>query len=461
MLSATTLPSPLPPSPARSAITLAVILLGGVALLRRADVRLTLAVCSAILFLIANRFLELFITIASEMVNQKTVVPICSAMGFAYVCKLTECDRHLVELMVRPMRRFAWLLIPGGVAVGFIVNAAIVSQTSTVAVVGPVIVPLVLAAGISRRTAGAMLLLGGSMGGELFNPGCVELIRLGELTGVSPTLLVRRIAGPNLLAAGAALTAFWILERWSARSEAPEIEPKGLSAASPQIFSGYAAGPEATPQPQLVFEPHPIKALIPLLPIVLLLCIPERFMPANLPVEVRIGVAMLIGCVAAALAAPRQANRIATTFCEGAGFAYANVISLIVLATTFARSIVVNGLVGQLAQTLGHNPAAVTFASIALPLGLAALTGTAVGTAPTAMAIIVPLAQRVGLEPIYTGTLNAIAAAFGRTSSPIAPVVLMCATLTRTNPLSLVRRVIPPLLIAAAILLLVSLARKP
>ena len=54
----------------------------------------------------------------------------------------------------------------------------------------------------TRRTAGAMLLLGGPMGGELFNPGCVELIRLGELTGVDPTWLVRRVAGPNLLAGG-------------------------------------------------------------------------------------------------------------------------------------------------------------------------------------------------------------------------------------------------------------------
>src|SRR2546421_9914448 len=111
MLAATTLPS-LPPS-ARSIITLAVILLGGVALLRRADVRLTLALCAAVLFAVAGQFLELFLSFATEMVNQKTVVPICSAMGFAYVCKLTECDRHLVQLMVRPIRRFAWLLLPG------------------------------------------------------------------------------------------------------------------------------------------------------------------------------------------------------------------------------------------------------------------------------------------------------------------------------------------------------------
>ena len=33
--------------------------------------------------------------------NEKFVVPICSAMGFAYVLKHTGCERHLVLLLVR------------------------------------------------------------------------------------------------------------------------------------------------------------------------------------------------------------------------------------------------------------------------------------------------------------------------------------------------------------------------
>ncbi len=448
---------PVAPSAWRSAITVVIVLAGVIALLRRADVRLTLAACAAALFLLAGRFLELFLSFAAEMVNEKTVVPICSAMGFAFVCKLTECDRHLVELLVRPIRRFRWLLLPGGVAVGFLVNAAIVSQTSTVAVVGPVLVPLVLAAGIHRKTAGAMLLLGGSMGGELFNPGCVELIKLGELTGTDPTALVPRVAPFNLLAGGVAMLTFWLLEtRRAISTEDEAVVAEALAPASPRIFSGYKAQAEEAPVVASLGRPNVVKALIPLLPVLLLLTVPNAWMPRQLPVAVRIGVAMLIGVVAAALSAPRQLNRAATVFCEGAGFAYANVISLIVLATTFAKAIVANGIIGQLARTLGHNPLAVKFASVAVPFGLATLTGTAVGTAPTAMAIIIPLAAALGLEPTHTGTLNSIAAAFGRTASPIAPVVLMCATLTRTSPIDLVKRVLPPLMVAAGVLLVAS-----
>ena len=35
-----------------------------------------------------------------------SVVPICSAIGFAYVLKLTGCDQHLVQFLLRPFQWF-------------------------------------------------------------------------------------------------------------------------------------------------------------------------------------------------------------------------------------------------------------------------------------------------------------------------------------------------------------------
>ena len=56
--------------------------------------------------------------------------------------------------------------------VAYIVNAAIQSQTGTAAeMVGPILIPLLLAGRVRPLTAGAVLLLGSSMGGELCNPG--------------------------------------------------------------------------------------------------------------------------------------------------------------------------------------------------------------------------------------------------------------------------------------------------
>ncbi|WP_460200604.1 hypothetical protein [Scytonema sp. NUACC21] len=57
------------------------------------------------------------------------------------------------------------------------------SQSSTAAIVGTVLLPLLQAVGIEPVIAGSLLLLGSSMGGELFNPGAVEMVKLAELEG--------------------------------------------------------------------------------------------------------------------------------------------------------------------------------------------------------------------------------------------------------------------------------------
>ncbi len=103
--------------------------------------------------------------------NEKFVVPICTAMGFAYVLRHTGCERHLVLLLVKPLRHVRALLVPGVIAIGFLVNIPVISQTSTAVCIGPVVVPLMRAAGYSMPTVGACLLLGTSVGGELLNPG--------------------------------------------------------------------------------------------------------------------------------------------------------------------------------------------------------------------------------------------------------------------------------------------------
>src|SRR5205085_1080487 len=118
------------------------------AIVRRVDVRLVLAVAGLALgtlggdpVAIVRRFLVTF-------ADEKFVVPICTAMGFAHVLRLTQCDRHLVQLLTGPLRRVRALLIPGTVAVGFLVNIPIISQTSTAVTLGPVLIPLLLAARI-------------------------------------------------------------------------------------------------------------------------------------------------------------------------------------------------------------------------------------------------------------------------------------------------------------------------
>src|SRR5688500_13870228 len=120
---------------------LLVIAAAVVAVARQVDVRLVLALAALALGLLAGKPWEVVRTFLATFSSEQFVVPICSAMGFAYVLRHTGCDQHLVRLLVGPVRRVRPVLVPGAVLVGFAVNIPIISQTSTAVAVGPVLLP--------------------------------------------------------------------------------------------------------------------------------------------------------------------------------------------------------------------------------------------------------------------------------------------------------------------------------
>jgi C4-dicarboxylate transporter, DcuC family len=465
---------------------LVVIFVGGFFLFRRADVRLVLLLCAAAMFAIRatqpavggarlNAFSQFFIEFANGLVYAPAVVPICSAMGFAYVCKLTGCDAHLVHFLCTPLRYVRWLLIPGGIAVSYFVNSAIVSQTSTVSVVGPVLIPLLVGAGISGQTAGALLLLGGSMGGELLNPAAVEIAAVKNVTNQDTISIIRQILPYNLLACGTAMLVFWMMalrheQKFHAAAQVAELEDANETIAPGSIAASLANAGEAT----AITKVNPFKALIPLIPIILLIFVkphvemPEFLRPSDknkIAEQATIAAAMLIGVVCAALTAPNRISQTAAAFFEGAGFAYAHVISVIAAAMTFAASIQVNGLIDVMAKSVQNAPTMVIFASVVVPWVMAAITGTAVGSAPAVISILLPVAMktvnasRATSHGVRIGGVNAIAAQFGRTTSPVAPVVIVCATLAHSRPVTLVKRIIIPLMAGGLVLFLAALFR--
>lgn len=424
-------------------LTFLIIAAGAWLIARRVDVRLVLGVSAFLLFLIARAPHQFFAIFAAEMANPRTVVPICSAMGFAYVMKLTQCDRHLVHMLVRPLRHARPLLIPGGVLVGYVVNMAIVSQSSTAATVGPVLVPLVVAAGIPVTVAGAMLLLGASMGGELYNPGAVEIVTLAELTQNDPGTIVRRTIPANLVACGTALLVFW----WrSSREQAPADEGNLADAV----------------EEEHEFELNVGRALVPLLPLALLFTANGLVyrgviaLPPELNTSVLILAAMLVGTVVALLLAPRLAGEGAREFFAGAGFAYTHVISLIVTATAFTEGIKINGVIELLTSALAHLPTVTILVSAAIPWLLAVVGGSGIAPAVAVMKVLVPVAGEIGLDPVRLGTYAAVAAQLGRTMSPAAAVVMMSATVSGREPFELLRRVTLPLVAGLAALMVAA-----
>lgn len=439
------------------------------ATVRRVDVRLALFTAAIVLGLLARQPQLIVREFFNSFTAAKFVVPICTAMGFAHVVRMTGCDQHIVQLLVQPLRHVRALLIPGAVLVGFLVNAPLISQTSTAVCIGPVLIPLLLAARISPITAGAAMLLGASVGGELLNPGGPELGTVARFTGVSPQEVVTRAFPLNLVQLGVATTVFWILSRRFEARIWQKQQPGGLAAGAAIIANDVAASEAEKPD----FRVNYFKAIVPLVPLILLVIVgpPFQFVeikhswlideanPAEVPLfHVRlIGAAMLVGVFVAVLSKPSAVWESAKSFFEGVGYAYTNIVALIVTATCFGRGVELIGFADQLGSLIKSHEGLLMPLAGAFPLSFAALSGSGMAATQSLYAFFGEPAVELGRDPVHVGAVVSLAAAAGRTMSPVAAVTLLCAALTATSPIDLVKRVAPPLLAGVAVMVVVAI----
>ena len=413
-------------------------------LVKRVDVRLVLLGAGLLLALLVQRPLDVLQTLWTEAINWKTIGPICSAMGFAYVLRATGCDREMVRLLIAPLRRVKWLLIPGGCLIGFLTNIAITSQTASAAAVGPILVPLLLAAGYHPIIAAATLVLGASGGGSLFNPGDADLVAIHDAAGAPMGEILERMFLPLVVGFSAAVAAFTLFAR------KPPTEPVGANT--------FAQLDESKPI-------HLVKALLPPLPVAMIfLLLPgwnlvpplNAIFPKGLPVPIAMSVSTIIVLLVerAAVLAHLKA------FAKGAGYAYANIITLIISASCFFTGLTAAGLTEQLVKVVSGSGFFATLASGAFPALLAVLSGSGLGPSVAFSKAVLPTLSQTDLPAaLNLGVFGAIGASFGRTMSPVAAVVVFTAALVKVEAVQIVRRVWPALAVGFVAAFLVMLTR--
>jgi C4-dicarboxylate transporter, DcuC family len=443
--------------PAVTQITgLLVIAAAVIAITRRVDVRLALLLAALALGALAGDVFPIVRTFFATLTNEQFVVPICTAMGFAHVLRHSGCDRHLVQLLTRPLRLLRPLLIPGAVLVGFAVNISVISQASTVVAVGTVLVPLLRSARLSSVTIGAALALGTSIGGEIINPGAPEINTIANRCGVPAAVCVERVVPVLLLQVVVAIAVFWPLTLWAeARAKAgePSHENDAIDAAP-------------------AFQLNLFKAAVPLIPLILLMVVGPPFSLVDVPrfwlvdpavpdvspttYSARlVGASMLIGTALAALTAPRSVGLAAGVFFEGAGWALARIISVIVVAQCFGDGIKLLQLHKPIGDAIAGHTDLVWPLAAGLTLSFALLCGSGYAATQSLYAIFVNDAMGADLM-LRVGAVVSVSAAAGRTMSPVAAVNLTSANLADTEPLAIARRVALPLLTATAVTVLVA-----
>jgi len=440
------------------ALSLIVVALAVFFMVRRVEVRLVLLASGLVLGLLAGQPLLMFDTFTRAMVAGM-VGPICAAMGFAAVVSATGCDKHLVHLLLLPIRKVRLLMLPGGILVAYLVNMAVSSQTSTAAAIGPILVPLLLAAGFSKEVAGAALLLGASFGGDLLNPGAQDVVAIASVANVSAAALSARVIPASIAGALVAGVVFALLNRRGNGTDgngayANGAHTNGNGGVLPSATELTAAHDEFK-----VSLPH---ALVPVAPIALLLLAYTGAPPLAFLIQPPEGEewkayagalpivrAMLIGVILALIVARKDVQKLTRTMFTGIGEAYGTIISLTITAQCFGAGVAAVGLSARLlevARAFGF----LSVLAAGFPWALSLLSGSGSGPILTFAQTFLP-SLGPGDDSVRLAALACFGGAFGRTMSPVAAVVVYCSGLVGVSPILLVKRLAPALLAGAAV----------
>lgn len=174
-------------------------------------------------------------------------------------------------------------------------------------------------------------------------------------------------------------------------------------------------------------------AIAPLVPLTILLlgntCVPS--------IKMGVAQAMLIGAVYTMIVTRCDPQKAFTSFFDGAGKGYANILGIIIAAGVFAAGLRETGIISALIEAL---KSANEFARV----------GGALGT--FAMAVLSGSGDAATFA--FNEAVTPHAAQLGRTMSPIAGVVILLAGMARVSPIDLVKRTAIPMIVTWLVLIL-------
>lgn len=364
---------------------------------------------------------------ATSMTTASLITAICAAQGFAYCITMTNCDRSLVYYLSRPIRGMGILLVPTCALITFFINIAIPSAVGVGAVVGTTLIPLMMRAGIHPATAAAAVLTGTT--GSLLSPGLSHNAFVSEMAHVSIMDLISFHA-PFSLAVGL-------------------IGAAGLTIVAYVLKDTKSAGKKSSEE-TLDFTPSPIRAIVPLIPIVLMLIF--TFWIKDVPMGVT--PAMLIGAIVCLFVARADAQLFSKKFFQGMGDSYGEIMGIIIAAGVLAAGMKASGLIDGLVSIMVSNNDIARWGGSIGPFLLSIIMGSGDAGAMAFNGTVTPHASEFGMNIESLGSLAFIAGAAGRTASPIAGITILVSGIAGANPFSVVKRTFLPMCAVVLVLAL-------
>lgn len=385
-----------------------------------------------------------------QLVNGGLVPTIVTVMGFGYVMTFTKCSDHLVNLLVKPLARVPVIVIPGAVIITWLLNIVLPSAAGIAAAVGVLLIPALIALKVRPVMAAAAVFIGtwGSVvsPGLMFNPQIADIaFKAKEIPAPDAMIVIMQEALPcaiGALVAAICLTIICIVLK------------EGVG--STKIVKELPDGEEI----QKNFKVNPIKAIIPIIPLALLVLASKQV--GVLPTKAfSVPVCMLIGTaigLIVALFSKQKIGEASKKFCRGAGDGFCDVVILIAAAAMFASGMKAIGLTGALVDAMKGSQSVAMFAAAAGPFVMAAISGSGNAAALAFNQAITPNAADFGLTIVQLGAVAQIAAGLGRSMSPVAGGVINLAGIAGVNPMEVVKRTAIPAIVALIVVTLLMFA---
>lgn len=396
------------------------------ALIKRYETRLVLITAGLAMALVSLEPMTAFKQFDKSMTNGSLIIAICSAMGFAAVVSLTKCDVHLVALLTRPLKKLGVLLLPACMIVTGFCAVAIPSTAGLCAAVGPSMIPILIRAGFKPAIAAAAIVC--STTPALFNPGVSHNVFVAKLAGMDIMALIGSFGLP-LLGLCLAIVVGITLVCFAYR----DYQKPAAAAADPEEEKKDSNLPEKV---------NILWAIAPLVPVALLL-----YMTLFTQTKISVATAMLIGTIYAFAVTRANPAEISKKFFDGMGKGYGNILGIIIAAGVFAAGLKAAGLVDLLVSALTSANEWARIGGAVGPYVMGVLTGSGDAAAFAFNEAVTPHAPEFGMTIPSLGYVAVVCGSFGRLSSPLCGGLILVAGIAGVNPIDIVKRSAPVMLV--------------
>ena len=285
-----------------------------------------------------------------------------------------------------------------------------------------------MAAGVHPAMAASVVLAG--TWGRAISPGTSHNPFVADLAGVDVMTVIMNEAPAAIITSLICITVL---------TAVAVVRKEGPSEERAQAYLAEGEDSAAVEE----FKVNPLKALVPLVPLILLILGSKQI--AVLPL-VSVPMAMISGVLLGLLVTLTNPQEATKKFFEGLGNAYGSVVGLIVAAAVFTAGMKAMGLTDALINVMKGSESIAQIAGAFGPFIIAIISGSGDAAALAFNGAITPHATDFGMTIMNLGSLAQMTGAIGRSMSPVAGAAIVCAGLAKVSPMEMTKRNALPML---------------